>query len=353
MSIKFIPIEFYNDLYQYIILLIAILILLNIVPKNKSLTNLLFVFLLIFMGMRPISKYFGDMVIYNRKFNFYASGGEIGDSKDFLWQLFMKISSHIMSNEFFFFLCTLLYVFPLYYASIKWSKKNSYILFLAFIGSFSFWAAGVNGIRSAIATSFIIGAMASQTKLIKILLLVFAVFFHASMIIPITGYILTFIITNNPKKYFLGWLISIPLSLALGGFWENFFANIGFWDKRISYLTDKSLEDAFSHTGFRWDFLVYSATAVIAGAYYILLKKYKDKTYFRIFNTYLFANAFWILVIRASFSNRFAFLSWFLMAPVIFYPLLQTRLIKNQNLILKMIIFAYIFFTFFMNVIYY
>ena len=35
---------------------------------------------------------------------------------------------------------------------------------------------------------------------------------------------------------------------------------------------------------------------------------------------YLTANAFWILVIRSSFSNRFAYLSWFLMAIIIFYP---------------------------------
>jgi len=45
-----------------------------------------------------------------------------------------------------------------------------------------------------------------------------------------------------------------------------------------------------------------------------------DPFYARLVNTYLFANAVWILVINATCSNRFAYLSWFMMPWVLLYP---------------------------------
>jgi hypothetical protein len=65
----------------------------------------------------------------------------------------------------------------------------------------------------------------------------------------------------------------------------------------------------------------------------------------------VFANAFWILVIRANFSNRFAYLSWFMMALVIIYPFLKSQLMPNQNKVLARVILFYFAFTFLMNVI--
>ena len=40
----------------------------------------------------------------------------------------------------------------------------------------------------------------------------------------------------------------------------------------------------------------------------------------------MYANAFWIMVIRAEFSNRFAYLSWFLYPIVLAYPLLKLKI---------------------------
>ena len=45
---------------------------------------------------------------------------------------------------------------------------------------------------------------------------------------------------------------------------------------------------------------------------FIVKKNYiEDQLYVKMCNIYLLANAIWILVIRANFSNRFAYLSWF------------------------------------------
>jgi hypothetical protein len=172
------------------------------------------------------------------------------------------------------------------------------------------------------------------------------------MLLPTFAFILVQFY-NKPKTYLVFWLLCIPLSLAAGGFWESFFASLGFQDERLSYLTDGNInDDEFAYTGFRWDFLLYSATGVFAGWYYIVKRDFSDPIYFKLFNIYLFANGFWILVIRANFSNRFAYLSWFMLALVIVYPLLKKEILEeDQNRKLGWILLVYFGFTFFMNVV--
>jgi hypothetical protein len=62
----------------------------------------------------------------------------------------------------------------------------------------------------------------------------------------------------------------------------------------------------------------------------------------------MIANTFWILVIRANFSNRFAYLSWFLMAIVIAYPLLKVKFWDDHYKNVGRIFLAYYLFTYFM-----
>ena len=65
--------------------------------------------------------------------------------------------------------------------------------------------------------------------------------------------------------------------------------------------------------GFRWDFLLYSAMAVVVGWYFVFKQNFEDEYYHWIYNTFLATNAIWVLVIRASYSNRLAQISWFIM----------------------------------------
>ncbi|GGD40959.1 hypothetical protein GCM10011361_05140 [Muriicola marianensis] len=137
------------------------------------------------------------------------------------------------------------------------------------------------------------------------------------------------------------------MSLAFGGVWENLFASLGFGDERLaSYLTTRAQEGKFSSTGFRFDFLFYGAAPIALAYYYKFKKGFEDPIYNRILNTYLIANAFWILIIRANFSNRFAYLSWFLMAIVITYPLLKKHFINKQFKFLGLVTIVYYGFTY-------
>jgi len=151
------------------------------------------------------------------------------------------------------------------------------------------------------------------------------------------------------------WVLCIPLSIALGSFWEVLFASMGFGDDRMgAYLIgEANKEDSFSSSGFRYDFLVYSAGAVVAGAYLIFVRGFRDKVYNQLYHTYLISNAFWILIIRANFSNRFAYLSWFLMGIVIIYPYITKKFFEKHHIVVGKILTVYFMFTYLMHMIYY
>jgi len=226
---------------------------------------------------------------------------------------------------------------------------------LILLASFSFWTYGTNGLRNGIATSFMLLAFSyanSNKKIITYILLALSVSFHSSMMLLVAAYFLTVFIKNS-KIYFLGWFASIFLSLTMGTYWEGFFMKLGFGEenKLQGYFGEKELyEDSFASTGFRWDFLIYSSIAVIIAYYFIMIKKINDKHYKQLTNIYLMVNAFWILVIRASFSNRFAYLSWFMMGIIIIYPFLQKVYWKNQFSIIGIITLLYFSFTYIMNI---
>ena len=226
-----------------------------------------------------------------------------------------------------------------------------YIGFVVFISSFSFWAYGINGIRNGLAASIVLYAFTFENKRVwGITIALSGILFHKAMLLPVMAYLLTFFY-NNRVAYLRLWLLSIPISLAAGGSFEVFFASLGFEDERVGYLVDGNVNnDVFASTGFRWDFLLYSASAVFIAWYFIVKKNFKDQLYHRIFNVYLISNAFWILVIRANFSNRFAYLSWFMMGLVVIYPFLKQQMIPNQARKTAVVVFVYFMFTFLLNV---
>jgi len=362
--INFVPLAYYATIYYNIILLIILMTWLHTqsfsgFSKDTFVFNnkygfVLFWFILLYMGLRPVSYYFGDMGSYAKVFNIYASGGFPGITKDIGFYTLMKFLSYFQSQTIFFFIIAILYTAPLYFATKKWFPKYYFFAFLLLSASYSFWAYGTNGLRNGLATSFVILAFSFRDKKwFMYLLFAIAFSFHSSVILPITAYFITLFIRKS-SIYFIGWGASILLSLTMGSFWESFFVNLGFGqeDKLQAYFGNKEVyEDSFAYTGFRWDFLIYSSMAVAIAYYFIFIKKIKDKHYKQLVNIYLTTNAFWILVIRASFSNRFAYLSWFLMGIIVIYPFLKQVYWKNQFSIIGMITLLYFSFTYIMFVI--
>lgn len=357
----FVRLDWYTPIYYHIILIVVLITFLHTqalqINSRRNIAYitimgaLVFCFVVLYMGFRPISKVFVDMPGYAYFFERAQEGNPMDFDIDFGFFQFVNWSSKLMSVTFFFFVCALLYVLPLWTVSKRWYKKYSFYGFLFLITSFSFWTYGTNGIRNGIATSlFLLALSYANKKYILIVLLIVSCSFHKTMVLPTFAYILT-IFYNNTSSYLKGWLIAIILSLLFGGFWVSFFANLGLNDQRIeSYLTN-DVNEAFSNFGFRWDFLLYSATGMFAGWYFIIKRGFVDKFYHRLFNVYIISNTLWVLLIRANFSNRFAYLSWFMLGIIIIYPFLKHNFFKNQHAVIGRVLLIYFIFTYMMNVI--
>lgn len=312
----------------------------------------LLIIVLLYMGTRPISFVFGDMINYADGYQKLQLNSNLEISKDFIFWYFTKICAGILDAREYFFLIAVIYILPNYFFVKKYFNEYWYIPLLMIFGSFSFWTYGTNGLRNGMATSIFIGALYyyDKNKWIMYGLMALSYGVHNSLMIPIGAFIVSGLY-KNPKVYFYIWLAAIPLSLIGGGAWESFFASLGLGDDRVgNYLSSgvESSETKFSSTGFRWDFVLYSGFAVVAGYYYIIKRGFKDSFYTHLWGTYMIANAFWILVIRANFSNRFAYLSWFLMAIVIAYPLFKVKFWPEHYKIVGRIFFAYYLFTYYM-----
>lgn len=358
---SWIPVEYYGNIYYQLLLIVVLIMSVNsrstgLADKtnlfNKRIAgNVLFCFVLLYIGLRPINGVFVDMTTYARSFEELANGAEMS-GKDIGFEMFVKLCSNLMSVDVFFLLCAFLYIVPMYLAAKKLFVHFWFYGFLILLCSFSFWNYGVNGIRNGMATSFMLLAFAYfDKKSVYVPLITLSICFHSSMSLLLVAFVIT-VFYNNTKAFLYLWLVCIPVSLVAGGYFSELFSNIGFDDRLSSYLSVENAEVAeFGRTGFRWDFLVYSASAVAVGSYFIFVKAFSDKYYHRLFNIYLFSNAFWVLLIRASFSNRFAYLSWFMMGIVIIYPFLRKKFFKQQHVIVMNCIAAYFMFTYLMSVI--
>lgn len=138
-------------------------------------------------------------------------------------------------------------------------------------------------------------------------------------------------------------------------------ANILFYQTSLADFTDEqgagyllsAGSDLGGQTGFRIDFVVYSAMPVIMGYWVIIKQKIESEMYQFLLNLYLVTNSVWMLCMYANFTNRIAYLSWFLYPIVLIYPLLNLEIIPDQYKLLKKVVFAHLGFTLFMHFIYY
>lgn len=354
-----IPINLYVPVYYNFILFVVLFTVLHCQqlelddPRNIVYLRvggvLLFALLLCYIGLRPLNGIFVDMTTYAYTFNRFKEGKPTTVNEDKGFFVFLEFCARNFDVVVFFFLCAVIYIASVAVASVRLFGKYWFYAFLMIVSTFTFWAYGTNGIRNGMATSiFLLALSFHQNKVAMIAIMLLSLSFHKTLTLPIAAFALTYL-NSNPRYYLAFWFLSIGMSVALGGFWENFFAGLGFGDDRTSYLTSQANAAEFSRTGFRWDFLLYSATAVFSGWYFIFKKNFEDKFFNQLFCTYLLANAFWVLVIRANFSNRFAYLSWFMLGLVIIYPLLKDRLVVRQNHVIGSILLSFFLFTYVFN----
>lgn len=262
--------------------------------------------------------------------------------KDVLWQYYNIVSKHVLNNVFLFFLCTAIFYVWSNYKFVKTFVRKEYrfyLILLMFL-SLGFYAYGMNTIRAGVALGFFLLAITKSSNLFFFFALsAISIGFHKSIFIPFIAYCITFF-CKNTKFYLWLWVAMLVCSALnitiIKDFVISFFSD---YDNRVAGYMTATENELYAKAGFRVDFIIYSLFPIVVGCYYVLKKKFRDNMYNRVLNTYLIVNAFWLLIIRIPYTDRFAYLSWFLAPFILLYPLLKERLFSAQPLKVAIIIF--------------
>ena len=372
-AIEFIPAYYYTTVYYTSLLVITWFTVLYYIgaasqrilhAEGSPIQTAAFILTLIitlFLGLRQASLEFGDTVNYA---SMYISGfldyEPVSLSEEWLWG---DIAGFCRSlgfnvNEYFLFI-EVFYIGGMLTCSWILMRKNLWIAMLFFFTGFQVFSFGTNGIRNGLACALEMVAIAlvverGTKQMLAFLLMFLAMGIHRSTMLPTAAIISSLYLIKDTKWAIRFWVASIFISLVAGSEITQVFVSLGFDDRMTNYSSIEATEEMeFSHVGFRWDFWLYSLFPVIMIWYVTRHRKFRDLTYTIIANVYLLCNAFWIIVIRSQFSNRFAYLSWFIYPVVMAYPLLRMNLWKDQDRRTAIILFFYSGFVFFMFFIYY
>lgn len=351
------------ELYEYIYLAVVSILTLLIVGSRNDLktkesikTSLILCCLLIlFVGFRPHSYIFGDTVNFAREWGRISWEGWDWKTDNILFDnIFVYLGTIFDSITPLFVFCAGIYFSCILIACRKLFPSNTTIIYLIYLAAFSTFSYGTNGIKAGVAASLFLVALAYRTNLkISIPVVILSWGFHHSMIMPVVAYILT-LFFRNKDYYFYGWLLCLAIAALHITFFQEIFA--GLTDSSgAGYLSnDTSAEVQRAKTGFRIDFVIYSAMPVVMGYYVKYKYKLRDALYDILLNMYLTTNGVWMLCMYAEFTNRIAYLSWFMYPLVLIYPCYA---IANEKHPLvqyrKPIVLGHLGFTLFMNLIYY
>lgn len=362
--------SFIASIYQYIYLAFVAIVTFVSIRKYKrypidsnvnqqSSTGaelLLVAIMTLFIGLRPISGFFVDMGSYNAWLK-----NQQGSTFFFTWDTDNKIFDNFITwwgcNGFdsylLFFIIALMYFGCAYIGIRRLFGRYALIAYIVFLAGFSTYSYSTNGIKAGAAASLFIMALGYMDK--KVLcaaLMLVSLGFHHSMIMPIAAFVLT-IFLKNPKWYYYGWFACFLLAVFHVSYFQNLFGGMADEQGQLYLMATEETTDA--HMGFRPDFVLYSAMPVWIG-YQLEMKKKMvlSSTCRTLIHFYLTANSIWMLCMYASFTNRIAYLSWFVYPIVIIYPFLDKnnrdakRFVKFRKAVLY-----HLYFTLFMCVVYY
>ena len=314
----------------------------------RWLTIALCVFFVLFFGFRPV-RYLNesnDTNLYTIMFD-YVKSGHWTDNLDKLGDPFFRYvelwCAKFTDVTGWYIIVAIFYIGGMAFASFYLLPRHSAIAFLFFMTSFSFMGFGGNGIRNGMSTSIALIGLSLLTFYVKdrkllyfmisfgILLLSY--YTHRSAIIVIIAALLATFLVKNVRVSLLIWIICVALSAIYGEYLTKYVSYLSGDDRMIYYGSGMVDSTLFSRTGFRWDFILYSSLPIVLAVWTIFFGKPTDVRYNFLINTYLLANAAWTLVNQIAYSNRFAYLSWFMMPLVLAYPLCRIQLVKHQSLL--------------------
>lgn len=365
-----IPASLYHNIYLFLVTILTLVAFRKYIYKDdlyedessntELYTILLISSIVLFIGLRPASipncwKYFGDTQNYVQIYEVFYEGANFTFDRNTDSIIFDNLfawwgSAQLGYTSFFLFL-SIIYFTTSYLGIRKLFPNDKLAVYLVFLAAFSTYSYSVNGIKAGAASSLFLWAIAYRDNLkICIPLILISWGFHHSMIMPVAAFVTT-IFFKNPKIYFGFWAFCLLMAIAHVTAFAHFFAGAT-TEHGASYLLGDGTNDG-TKGGFRLDFIIYSAMPVLVGWYAVVKKQLElSDTYINLLNLYLCLNGVWMLCMYANFTNRIAYLSWFLYPIVLIYPFLNEDWGEDRYQKFGYVMLAHLGFTLFMNYIY-
>lgn len=356
-----IPAIYYSDIYLFLVALFTIFALNSFYLEYRNeddwqkALSICIVFVL-FLGTRPISAVFADMPMYLGIYRRWSGHFHFDWTRQNL--LFDNLENFLASIRFNPVLHYIMFA-GIYFGCIlaacrKFFPDHITISFLCYCGAFSTFSYCVNGYKAGAAAAFFLVALAYRDNLkVAIPFILLSLGFHHSMPLPVVAFIVTQFY-NRPKYYYYLWILCAVLSILHVSYFQNLFA--GLTDEHGAEYLDVSRigkDWGGNGTGFRFDFWIYSAMPALVGWWITNDLNIEDKFYNKLLCVYLFVNSVWLLCIYAAFTNRIAYLSWFMYPIVLIYPFFNEQLGEYRTTYIKYVVSLHLAFTIFMHVVYY
>lgn len=361
--------SFYYHIYIWLVTLLSLIVFsqysvysqLRLHKKKRENSFgvvMLTLIMVLFIGFRPISgKYFVDMSSYGAYYNILK-----GDFFSFNWNTenklfdnyFHFLASKNVSVEFFFLSMAAIYFVGMAWACSQVFPRDKMAALLVYLGAFSTFSYGTNGIKAGAAASLFLVALAMREKKKWLWTVVFILLswgFHHSMVLPIAAFIVCLFV-KNPKWFFALWAFCFLMALFHVTAFQELFAGLSD-EIGAGYLSGS--EEHVRHDilgGFRIDFIIYSAFPIVFGWIAVFKKHIVSKKYMFVLNLYTLINSIWLLCMYANFTNRISYLSWLMLPIVLIYPFLKERWGGRQYKTFQWVAFGHLAFTLFMHYVY-
>lgn len=307
-----------------------------------------------FIGLRPQAGIFVDMNNYIAWYIPHMGDYFIFDpeAENFLFDnlySYMACSGYHWKN--FFLVIAAIYYGGMWVACRKLFPRDTLVAFLACAAAFSTFSYGTNGVKAGAAASLFLIAMAYwRNWKVFVPFLFLSLGFHHSMVMPIVAFGMAYLYRQT-KHYFYAWAVCLLMAMLHVTFFQTLFAGMSD-ESGAGYLMSDGSEWG-GKEGFRIDFVLYSAMPVLVGYWIIFKRRVRSVFYEFLLSIYLTTNAVWMLCMYANFTNRIAYLSWFMYPVVLIYPFFLDRLGPRRYKQLALVVLLHLLFTIFMHVVYY
>lgn len=316
------------------------------------------IILSLFIGFRPVSvEYFVDMENYADSYNALRAADYVfftaEDSNILFDNLYLYLATHGVNVTYFFLLIAVIYFVCIAWACSMLFPKDKFISILVYLSAFSTYSYGVNGIKAGAAAALFLVAVAffQRRKWFGVIIFMLLSYgMHHAMVLPLVAFWVC-VFVKEPKVFLVFWVACFVVALFHVTFFQELMAGL-VNEHGAEYLKGAGGYVKQIFGGFRIDFVLYSIIPMVVGLIAIEKKKIRSEKYEFLLNLYTLCNAIWLLCMYSDYTNRIAYLSWFLYPIVLIYPFLNEEWEGPQYKIFQWVVYGHLLFNLVMVFIY-